>query len=558
QIQHTFARALSNRGELARAIGHFQCALVQSPSSPELLTDYAVCLRKLKRLPGALRAVDRALALAQDSAVAHRERSAVLTEQGNFDQAQLSAERALALKADYPEAWCELAAALVFNGQLAAGLTAYRRAIALEPNNALTHSNLAFLLAFDPSSSAQAILNEVEDWARRHAAPFARYQRAHRHTPDPERKLRLGYVSSNFNDHCQALFTLPLLDAHDRTKFELHAFSALSSADRVTARLAAKFDHWTDISGLDAIEAADRIRSREIDILIDLTMHMSTTQLRIFACKPAPVQIAWLAYPGTTGLPTIDYRITDRYLDPTDRPSDPYSEESLVLPDTFWCYQPGVELPVADLPARGKGHVTFGCLNSFWKLNDVTLRLWATVLERVPGSHLLLLAPEGSARARVLATLELAGIAAERIEFSSRRPRAQYLQLYDQIDICLDALPYNGHTTSLDAFWMGVPVLTLVGQTVVGRAGRSQAMNLGLPELIALTPEVFAAKAAELAGDLDALAELRSGLRQRLERSPLMDAASFARNLEAKYREGWQRWCAGVERPVAVSEGTAR
>jgi predicted O-linked N-acetylglucosamine transferase (SPINDLY family) len=283
-------------------------------------------------------------------------------------------------------------------------------------------------------------------------------------------------------------------------------------------------------------------------------MHMATTQLRIFACKPAPVQIAWLAYPGTTGLPSIDYRITDRYLDPPDRPSDPYSEESLVLPDTFWCYQPGVELPVTDLPARSKGYVTFGCLNSFWKLNDATLRLWATVLERVPGSRFLLLAPEGNARRHVLETLERAGIARARVEFAARRPRAEYLQLYHRIDICLDALPYNGHTTSLDAFWMGVPVLTLVGQTVVGRAGLCQAMNLGLPQLISLTPEAFAESAVNLAGDLVALAELRAGLRKRMENSPLMDAQAFARNLEAKYRESWQRWCADVER----SEGSAQ
>jgi protein O-GlcNAc transferase len=271
------------------------------------------------------------------------------------------------------------------------------------------------------------------------------------------------------------------------------------------------------------------VRAHGIDILVDLTMHMSVSQLMLFARKPAPVQIAWLAYPGTTGLAAMDYRVTDPHLDPPGASAQPYSEASLVMPESFWCYEAGSDAPdVAPLPARERGHVTFGCLNSFWKLNDA--------------SRFLLLAPEGSARKHLLAVLERSGVAAERIQFASRRPRAEYLTLYGGIDICLDALPYNGHTTSLDAFYMGVPVVTLVGDTIVGRAGLCQARNLDLPELVAETPDSFVNAAVTLAQDLERLAALRSGLRDRMRRSPLMDAPRFARNLERLYREAFQRW----------------
>jgi len=543
-IQHALARALLLQGDHARAIGHFQCALVQSPSAPELLIDYGVCLRRLKRFDASVRALDRAFELAPQSALAQHEKSVTLVEEGRLDEALQCSERALALAPNWSVAHRGLASALTSAGQLDAGLAAYRKVLALDPDDHAAHSNLVFLLPFQVGSSAESVLAEARAWAERHAAPLAVHARPHPKRAEAERKLRVGYVSSNFNEHCQALFTLPVLAQHDRSQFDLHAFSSLAQPDHVTTALRARFDAWWDISGLEPVAAAELIRAQGIDILVDLTMHMAVSQLRIFACKPAPVQIAWLAYPGTTGLSSVDYRITDRFLDPPDLSAESYSEASLVLPDSFWCYHPGAAEPaVSALPALARGQLTFGCLNSFWKLNDATLEMWAGVLLCVPSSRLLLLAPEGSARKRVLAAFQAAGVAPERIEFVARRVRAEYLEYYQQIDICLDAVPYNGHTTSLDAFWMGVPVVTCVGTTVVGRAGLCHAQNLALPELVAHTPQEFATVAARLAADLPALSALRAGLRERLERSALMDAPRFARNLESQYRVAWQRWC---------------
>jgi protein O-GlcNAc transferase len=544
QLQHGLASALVAHGEHARAVGHFQCALLASPSSSRILLDYSSCLRQLRRFDAALAAAERALALEPKSALAEHERSASLTELGRFDAALQASERALALEPSSSAALTGHAAALTDTGRLSEALECYRRAVALDPADHLAHSNLVYLMAFEHGVTAHAILDEARAWSKRHAEPFVKLQRAHDNAREPARRLRVGYVSSNLHGHALTLFLLPLLAAHDRDGFELFAYSSSTRTDATSGRVRGLVDQWHEIGRLEPPAAAELIRSHRIDVLVDLTMHMSLSLLRIFACKPAPVQIAWLAYPGTTGLEAMDYRVTDRYLDPPDAALQPYAEAPLWLPDTFWCYDPGEGVPeVSPLPALSRGHVTFGCLNSFWKLNDSTLRRFAGVLKRVPGSRLMLLAPEGQARSLLLETFATEGIEPSRLQLEARRPRDQYLELYHHIDIGLDTLPYGGHTTSLDAFYMGVPVVSLTGDTVVGRAGVCHAANLELPQLSCDSEARLLAATTTLAEDLPGLAALRSSLRGRLRRSPLMDAPRFARNLEAQYRRAWRDWC---------------
>jgi predicted O-linked N-acetylglucosamine transferase (SPINDLY family) len=272
-------------------------------------------------------------------------------------------------------------------------------------------------------------------------------------------------------------------------------------------------------------------------------MHLSDSVLPILARKPAPIQMTFAAYPGSTGLKTIDYRITDAYLDDPRETDNSYCEKSIHLPETFWCYQPWDATPVAELPALINSQITFGCLNEFCKINPKMLALWAKVLKRVENSRLLLLAPAGDSRQRILECLQKLDVSADRLMFVGRQRGLEYLRTYDLIDIGLDTLPYNGHTTSLDSVWMGVPVVTRIGQTVVGRAGWSQLSNLGLTELAAKTDEEFASIAANLAADVPKLADLRKNLRSRMERSPLMNAKQFTRNIENAYRSVWQQWC---------------
>jgi predicted O-linked N-acetylglucosamine transferase (SPINDLY family) len=262
---------------------------------------------------------------------------------------------------------------------------------------------------------------------------------------------------------------------------------------------------------------------------------MSHNRLLVFARKPAPIQVTWLGYPGTTGLTVMDYRLSDPWLDPEGVGGACYSERTHRLPETFWCYDPLTDKPTVNpLPATANGFVTFGSLNNFCKVNHAILALWAQVLAAVPHSRLVLLAPPGQARADVIRRL---GIEPERVEFVCFQPRLQYLERYHRIDIGLDTFPYNGHTTSMDSLWMGVPVLTLRGQTIVSRAGHSLLANLGLQDWVTDSPTALVERAVALARGLTELASLRAGLRSRMEKSPLMDAARFAKNIENAY---WQ------------------
>jgi predicted O-linked N-acetylglucosamine transferase (SPINDLY family) len=274
-------------------------------------------------------------------------------------------------------------------------------------------------------------------------------------------------------------------------------------------------------------------------------MHLSSNRPCVLALRSAPVHVAFAAYPGTTGIKNIDYRLTDPYLDPPGEHDADYSERSIRLPKTFWCYQPPDELspPPNDLPAASAGFITFGCLNNFAKVSDPSLDLWAKVLTAIPSSRFKLLAPEGSCRQRITDRLAAGGIDQSRIDFLPRRSPAQYVRYYHALDIALDTLPYNGHTTSLDAMWMGAPVITQVGSTVVGRAGFSQLTNLNLTELVAHTPDQFVQIAVDLASDIPRLTQLRKTLRDRIINSPLHDAKSFTRGIEDAYRQMWQTWC---------------
>jgi predicted O-linked N-acetylglucosamine transferase (SPINDLY family) len=356
-------------------------------------------------------------------------------------------------------------------------------------------------------------------------------------------------VSPDFRNHAESFFTVPLLSAHNHQDFEIFCYADVACPDGITARFRGCADVWRDIAGLTDEQLAQRVRRDKIDILVDLTMHMARNRLLAFARKPAPVQVCWLAYQGTTGLSAIDYRLTDPHIDPPGLFDGCCSEEPVRLPDAFWCYDPAASEPAASgtavsaLPVLEKGHVTFGCLNNFCKVNGPVLSLWAQVLKAVDRSRLVLLAAEGSARRHTLDLLEQEGVPPGRVTFVGRVPRPRYMELYHGIDIGLDTFPYTGQTTSLDAFWLGVPVITLVGQTPAARAGLSLLSNLGLPELVAQAPEQFVIIAAGLANDLPRLKDLRATLRDRLQNSPLMDAPRFAGNVEAAYRNMWQRWC---------------
>lgn len=486
-----------------------------------------------------------ALKLNPRMANAHTALGAIHAEAERYDEAIEDFRRALAIDEDFPNARAYLAAALGESGQLDEAQLRYREAVARRPDDSAVHSALLFNMAFWPGITASDILAEARAWNARHAHALACESRPHENDRSPERRLRIGYVSGDFGSHVVSLFTIPLLQNHDHRAFEIFCYSSVGKPDRLTERTRGYADVFRDVSALDDAALAEVIRRDRIDVLVDIAMHMTGRRLLVFARRPAPVQVCWLAYPGTTGLETIDYRVSDPFLDPPDADTGVYTEQTLRLPDSFWCYDPLTDAcDVGPLPALTRGSVQFACLNHFRKVNEGVLRVWSEVLAAVPKSRLLLVTPPGSARDRVRSFFEKAGVVPDRIGFFERCGRLQYLRSYREIDICLDTFPYNGHTTSLDGLFMGVPTVTLQGDRVVGRAGVCHALNLGLPELIATTPEEYVRIASSLAGDLERLSELRRTLQSRMQKSPLMDAPRFARHLESLYRDVWRRFCA--------------
>ncbi len=290
------------------------------------------------------------------------------------------------------------------------------------------------------------------------------------------------------------------------------------------------------------------IRRDGIDILVDLSLHMAHNRLLVFARKPAPLQATWLGYCASTGLETIDYRLSDPYLDPPETDLSVYSEQTLRLPETWWCYGCAGPTPEPSPPPSDRaGYVTFGCLNNFAKVSPGSLDLWAEILNAVPRSRMIIHSYPGSHLDGVRQRFAASGVSADRLEFVAKLPWTQYVQTYGRIDIALDPFPYGGGITTCDALWMGVPVVSLAGQTAVGRGGKSILSNLGLPELVARRPKQYVQTAVTLAQSPARLAELRRTMRHRMLTSPLMNARRFARNVENAYRQMWKQWCLSRE-----------
>jgi predicted O-linked N-acetylglucosamine transferase (SPINDLY family) len=527
---------LSGSGRLPEGIGYLTQACALDPTSVAARVDLGTALRLARRPTEAIPHFREAVRLKPDFAPSHNNLGVALLDLFKLDEALVCFEQALALAPNLAEAHHNLANALKDLGRVSEAVIAYRRALALRPDDRNIHANLLFAMMFDPASDQRAILQE----AKRFQARFLTLPPAQvlpPVVPDAgERRLRIGYVCADFREHVFMLLLPNLIRDHNRDEFEVFCYSNVQVPDAITELYVERADQFRSIAALDDDAAARLIRKDRIDVLVDLTMHMAHGRLGVFARRPAPLQVTWLGYPGTTGAESIDFRLTDPHLDPPGT-DDLYTERTSRSLETFWCYDPMLsDLPVGELPARKQGFLTFGSLNNFCKTNERTFALWAEVLRAVPGSRLVLLAPPGSPRQRTCAFFEKEGVAAERIEFVDFQPRTDYLKTYWRIDIALDPVPYSGHTTSLDAWWMGVPTVTLVWDTVVGRAGLSQAKNLGLDELIAESPAEFCARAVALGSDLERLASLRATLRERLERSPLMDGRRFARNFEQTLR----------------------
>ncbi len=550
-------------GRAAEAVRVCRRAVALRPDQAVAHLNLANGLLLQRQSEPAIGSFKRALKLQPDFFDAHNDLCVALQVHGDRAEAMVHGRRAVDLNPQSASAWCNLANALFDGGQMDEALPTFRRALSLAPDNARFHSNLIMLLHYYPDTTAPILEAEHRLWNQRHAVPLRDSLRPHDNDPDPGRRLKVGYVSPDFRAHAVSFFLLPLLEAHDPSNVEVHCFASSDAPDWITKRYRRRVDVWHDVFGLSDAVVAQRIREAKIDVLVDLSMHSTANRLLTFALEPAPVQVAWLAHPGTTGVDGIAYRITDTLIEPPAHDANWSSEETVYLPDGWCCYSPleKTSPPVALLPAlsRNGGQLTFGAFNNFVKFNAPTLCCWAKILAALPDSRLHLRCPEDSARRWVHSVFAQNGIETQRVMFIDRgRTRQDYLRQYDRVDVALDTWPYNGTTTTCDALWMGVPVLSLYGNRASSRTSLSLLTNIGLAELAVPTEEELVQAAVNLATGLPRLAELRATMRERMLASPLMDAPRFARHMEAAYRRLWQRWCDRAGTPPADQTGEVR
>ncbi|MGA3067392.1 MAG: tetratricopeptide repeat protein [Tepidisphaeraceae bacterium] len=538
---HNLGLILRSESRWTEAIDAFGRRVELTPGDVESRCNLADLLRVMNRFEEAITECRRAIAIDPNSYLAHIDLGNALNSSGDADGAMLAFRRAHELKPSAGEAPFNLGNVLKAEGQVEEAIAAYRLSLRLQPDFIPARSNLVLALHYSENQDAKSILREARLWDEIHGRPFRAEIRTHPNDRSPSRRLKIGYVSPEFRDHCDSFFTIPLLSNHDHERFDIYCYSSSTRQDAITERIRSYADAWREAGKWSDGRLAEVIRSDGIDILVDLEMHTRGGRQLLFARKPAPIQVAWLAYPGTTGLSAMDYRLSDPYLDPAGESDSAYSEISIRLPETFWCYDPlSAEPAVNALPALSSGRVTFGCLNNPCKLTDKTLRLWHEVLTAIPDSRLLFMRPAGQFRDVTQRKLQ---IPADRVEFTWYRPRRQYLETFHRIDIGLDTTPYTGHTTTLDSLWMGVPMVTLVGSTAVGRGTWSQLNNVNLKQFAARDEEEFVKIAVEQARDLQALANLRANLRERMKSSPLMDGPRFAGGVESAYRQMWRAYC---------------
>jgi predicted O-linked N-acetylglucosamine transferase (SPINDLY family) len=507
--------AVFQLGRAGEAVDLVRRAVSLDPAAPEYHCDLARILFSLNNLPGAIAASRTALELQPDFPEALFNLGNALCRSRMLEDGIDAYQRAVALRPGASDAVNNLGMALLELGRIDEAVACFDQILASNPSDAAAHSNRIYALHFSPSSNAAGIRRELIQWNQRHALPLKVTIVPHirRHQRDSGRPLRIGYVSPDFREHVVGWSLLPFLPEHDRKVFHISCYSSVKRPDAVTRQLQSHVAVWRDISSVSDEQAAKIIRDDEIDILVDLSLHTGGNRLLLFARKPAPIQVTYLGYPGSTGLETMDYRLSDPFLDSDEEQVD-HTERTIRLPLTYWCYRPGGPTSaVIPLPALSAGTITFGCLNTFQKISSSALDVWRELMKEVPRSRLLLHAPVGRHRQQLIERFETSGIAADRIEFVERLPWHEYIQTYQRIDIALDPFPYGGGITTCDALWMGVPTITLRGKTSVGRGATSILQNLNLPQYIAQTPAQYISEAATLASDLPRLADLRLSLR---------------------------------------------
>jgi predicted O-linked N-acetylglucosamine transferase (SPINDLY family)/glycosyltransferase involved in cell wall biosynthesis len=536
---------LHRAGRVEEAAQCYREAVKIDPALAQAWFNLGALMLDREQWDAAIEHFRRALILDPGEASPHSALGWALRKAGRPLEALNSFRAALGLDASSAAAQEQVAECLLDTGEAESAVTAFRQAQALDPEMHLSGSPLLQALNFVPDLSPERIHAEHRAWARRQVGA-ARIPVLNDRN-DPQRRLKVGYLAPDFRDQAVCFCLQPVLAWHDQRNFDVLCYSDAAEDDAVSWRLRARHVTWRSTTKFSNEQLEERIRDDRIDILVDLGGHTAGgKRMPLFARKPAPVQVSWLAYPNTTGLDAIDYRIADWAICP-DGAEELHSERLARLPGSAWCYRPDYGAPkVGPLPAGSSGTVTFGCLHEIATVTSRAIKLWSRLLRQVPGSRLVMIA-QGADQLAAGITDKFAaeGVERGRVEVLERPSSAALLAIHDRIDINLDAFPCSGLATTLRSLWMGVPVVTLRANTLAAKSGAAILGAAGLGQLIAESEDDYLHVAAALAGDLGQLAAMRLELRRRLEQSPLMDAERFTRNLEMAYRQMWRTYCAG-------------
>jgi protein O-GlcNAc transferase len=552
-FHNSLGNALIKNNRWEEAIAHYQQALALSPQDTDFHYNLANALQTTGKLAEAIAHYQKCLDVITKNADFCTKYANALQKTAKFAEAITYYRLSLQLKPQNPVVHNNLGRALKHQGKIAEAITHYQLAFIQDPTSSTYYSNYLLCLHYQPHPNPQAILAEHQKWAEKHASPYLPSQPYHHNELNPHPNLRIGYISPDFCTHPVAYFIKPILEAHNRQKVTVFCYADVAKIDETTQILQQLPLHWRNIWQWSDDQVSQLIQADKIDILVDLTGHTGDNRMLLFARQPAPVQVNYLGYPASTGLSTIDYRITDSYADPIGQTEEFHTETLIRLPETFLCYQPASVTPdVAPTPCLKNGYITFGSCNNLAKMTTEVISCWFKLLKAVPNSRLLLkyqsLSQVGS-QERFLELLKQEEIAPERLIFRDViRNYQEHLAVYNQIDIALDTFPYNGTTTTCEALWMGVPVVVLSGISHVGRVGVSILKNVGLDELIADSVDGYIELARNLANQPEQLQQIRQQLRNKMKCSPLLDSSRFTTFLEEKYQQMWEQYCVETEK----------
>ncbi len=541
RAQALLARIHQQAGRIDEAVAAFRTATRLLPDDPNIFYALGQVLQYQGKRDDALTCFQLALRMNPNFADAHVAVGVILDRQYRPWDAIESLNTALKLSPNHAFAKGNLAAALTHAGHIDEAIEAGREAIRRNPGSPALYSTLLLTLHYSPKITPAQMFAEHQEFSRRFCQKLSESIEPHTNSRDPDRPLRIGFLSGDFKQHPVAKFILPVMQHHDREKFKFLCYSETEITDDVSAQIQASSDGWRRIVSWSDPRLANQIREDGIDILVDLSGHAGQDRLLTLARKPAPIQMAHFGYPDTTGLASVDYRITDAHSDPPGMTEPFYTEKLARLPRVAYCYRPTEESGRVET-RKTTDPLVFGSVNNIAKLSPDTLATWAKMLREIPDSRLMVLATSRDLdrTARLLIT---SGIDPGSLTVLPRTHSSQFLDLFNQIDVALDPFPYNGGVTTCDAFWMGVPVITLAGNTYVSRQGVSLLTSVGLPDLVAQSPEDYIQIAKKLANSRDELARLRAHLREMMMASPLCDYAGYTRELENFYRSAWRTYC---------------